>query len=94
MLRQRLLGGGARARLLDLPVDELEAVRLCTRVGGGLALVGCVVPKAAARRHSALALVRLEDPWAERRLMMVAQRLDALPAHARRLVQSLNRLEA
>jgi len=49
-----------------------------------------VVPEAAAQRwqqDGALSFVRLEDPWAERRLLIVVRRLDALPAHARRLVE-------
>ena len=51
-----------------------------------------VVPEAAARRwkgEGELALVPLEDPWAERRLVVVVRRLDALPSHARRLAEHL-----
>jgi DNA-binding transcriptional LysR family regulator len=49
-----------------------------------------VVPEVAARRwdtRGVLALVRLNDPWAKRALMVVVRRLDALPSHARRLVE-------
>jgi len=49
-----------------------------------------VVPEAAAQRwqqDGALGFVRLEDPWAERRLVVVVRRLGTLPAHARRLVE-------
>jgi len=55
-------------------------------LGAGVA----VVPEAAAQRwqqDGAFGFVRLEDPWAERRLVVVVRRLDTLPAHARRLVE-------
>jgi DNA-binding transcriptional LysR family regulator len=57
-------------------------------LGAGVA----VVPEAAARRwkqEGALALVALEDSWAERRLVVVVRRLDALSSHARRLAEHL-----
>ena len=46
------------------------------------ARASAVVPEAAARRWTrggALGVVRLDDPWAERRLLVVVRRLDALP---------------
>jgi DNA-binding transcriptional LysR family regulator len=51
-----------------------------------------VVPEVAARRcrrAGAIALVRLSDVWAVRRLVVCVRRLEALPAHARRLVEHL-----
>jgi DNA-binding transcriptional LysR family regulator len=54
-------------------------------LGAGIA----VVPEAVARRHGTLALVRLDEPWAERRLVVVVRRLDTLPTHARRLLDHL-----
>ena len=51
-----------------------------------------VVPEAAARRcrrGGAIGLVPLTDPWAVRRLVVCVRRLEALPAHARRLVEHL-----
>jgi molybdate transport repressor ModE-like protein len=60
-------------------------------------LVGCsvgiaVVPETAAkrcRRTMAFSTLRLTDTWAERQLTVCVRRLEALPAHARRLVQHL-----
>jgi hypothetical protein len=46
---------------------------------------GIVVQQA----QAGIALVQLEDPWAERRLMVIVQRLDTLPSHARRLAEHL-----
>lgn len=89
-LHQHLAGHAARtgSRMrLRVRVRGLDAACRMVALGAGVA----VVPEAAARRHGALALVRLEDPWAERRLLVVVRRLDALPTHARRLVESLSR---
>ncbi len=61
-------------------------------LGAGIA----VVPEAAAQRwkeEGPLGVVRLEDPWAERRLLVVVRRLDTLPAHARRLVEHFAAVE-
>ena len=69
-------------------VRGLDAACRMVALGAGVA----VVPEAAARRWDArrtLALVPLEDPWAERRLVVVVRRLDALPSHARRLARHL-----
>jgi DNA-binding transcriptional LysR family regulator len=78
---------GARLRT-RVRVRSLDAVCRMVALGGGIA----VVPEAAARRWNrdgALALVPLEDRWAERRLAVVVRRLDALPFHARRLAEHL-----
>ncbi|CAH2600617.1 Transcriptional regulator [Rhodovastum atsumiense] len=72
-----------RARVRGLDVA-------CRMVAGGAGIA--VVPEAAARRggrDGALHLVRLTDAWAERRLLLLARRRDALPAHARRLLEHL-----
>ena len=89
-LHQHLAGHAARtsSRMrLRVRVRGLDAACRMVALGAGVA----VVPEAAARRHGTLALVRLEDPWAERRLLVVVRRLDTLPTHARRLVGSLSR---
>ncbi|GAB3405822.1 LysR family transcriptional regulator [Massilia agilis] len=55
-----------------------------------------ILPQSAARRHSQsmkLALVELSDDWAVRERSVVVQKLDALPAYARELVEMI-RLEA
>jgi DNA-binding transcriptional LysR family regulator len=78
---------GARMRT-RVRVRGLDAACRMAALGAGVA----VVPEAAARRWTgggALALVPLEDFWAERRLVVVVRRLDALPSHARRLAEHL-----
>lgn len=47
------------------------------------------VAEAGSITAGALSLVRLEDSWADRRLLVVVRRLDGLPVHARRLVEHL-----
>jgi len=69
-------------------VRGLDAACRMVARGAGVA----VVPEAAARRwdgEGALALVPLEESWAERRLVVVVRRLDTLPSHARRLAEHL-----
>ncbi len=78
-------GGRMRTRVR---VRGLDAACRMVALGAGIA----VVPEAAARRWDArggLAVVQLVDPWAERRLVVVVRRLDALPSHARRLAEHL-----
>lgn len=78
-------GGRTRTRVR---VRGLDAACRMVALGAGVA----VVPEAAARRwdlDGALAVVPLQDPWAERRLAVVVRRLDALPSHARRLADHL-----
>lgn len=87
-LHQHLAGHAARTggrMRLRVRVRGLDVACRMVALGAGLT----VVPEAVARRHGALALVRLTDPWAERRLVVVVRRLDTLPAHARRLVDGL-----
>jgi DNA-binding transcriptional LysR family regulator len=66
----------------------LDAVCRMVECGVGIA----VVPETAARRcrrTMALGTLRLTDIWATRQLIVCVRRLDALPAHARRLVEHL-----
>ena len=90
-LHQHLAGHAARtsSRMrLRVRVRGLDAACRMVALGAGVT----VVPEAVARRYGTLALVRLDDPWAERRLMVVVRCLDALPAHSRRLVERLTAL--
>lgn len=78
---------GARVRT-RVRVRGLDVACRMVALGAGVA----VVPEAAAKRWrhgDRLVLVPLADAWAERRLSVVVRRLDALPAHARRLVEHL-----
>lgn len=78
---------GVRMRL-RLRVRGLETACRMVAAGAGIA----VVPAVTAGRFAAtgaLAMLRLADPWAERRLLLVTRRGAALPSHARRLVEHL-----
>ena len=69
-------------------VRGLDTACRMVMFGAGIA----VVPQVAAdpwERRGALAIVSLEDQWAERRLLVVVRRLGVLPSHARRLVAHL-----
>ncbi len=87
--QRHLAGHAARAggrMRLRVRVHGLGVACRMVALGAGVA----VVPEAAAQRwqqDGALGFVRLEDPWTERRLLVVVRRLDTLPAHARRLVE-------
>jgi DNA-binding transcriptional LysR family regulator len=91
-LHHHLAGHAARAggrMRLRARVRGLDVACRMVALGAGIA----VVPEAAARRWSghggALVTLRLTDPWAERLLTVVVRRLDALPTHARQLVEHL-----
>jgi DNA-binding transcriptional LysR family regulator len=78
-------GGQMRTRVR---VRGLDAACRMVGLGAGIA----VVPEAAAQQgleRGALALIPLEDSWSERRLVVVVQRFDTLPSHAKRLVEHL-----
>ncbi|MFC7738478.1 LysR substrate-binding domain-containing protein [Roseomonas sp. GCM10028921] len=80
-------GGRMRTRVR---VRGLDTACRMVALGAGVA----VVPEAAARQwdtQRTLAMVRLDDPWAERQLMVVVRRLDALSPHARKLADHLAR---
>lgn len=72
--RVRLRGVTALARMVE--------------AGVGIAVLPEVVARRC-QREMALAAIPLADPWALRRLMLCVRRLDALPVHARRLVEHL-----
>ncbi len=72
--RVRLRGVTALARMVE--------------AGVGIAVLPEIVARRC-QREMALAAVPLADPWALRRLMLCVRRLDALPVHARRLVEHL-----
>ena len=77
-----------RALKLRVRLGGFDAVCRMVEQGVGLA----VVPETAARRcrrSMAIRAVPLSDPWALRHLTICVRRLDALPAHARRLVEHL-----
>lgn len=78
-------GGRMRTRVR---VRGLHAACRMVALGAGVA----VMPETMARRWGdagALAFVSLEDPWAERQLVIVVRRFDALSSHARRLAKHL-----
>lgn len=73
---------------LRVRLGGFDAVCRMVEQGVGLA----VVPETAARRcrrSMAIRAVPLSDPWALRRLSICVRSFDALPAHARRLVEHL-----
>jgi DNA-binding transcriptional LysR family regulator len=90
-LHQHLARHAARAgghMRLRARVRGLDAVCRMVALGAGAA----VIPEVVARRwksSDALAVVRLEDSWTERRLLVVVRWLDSLSNHARRLVEHL-----
>ncbi|MBV9654689.1 MAG: LysR family transcriptional regulator [Acetobacteraceae bacterium] len=78
-------GGRMRTRVR---VRGLDAACRMVALGAGIA----VVPEGAARHwdgRGALAIIQLEDAWAERHLVVAVRGLDALPSHARRLAEHL-----
>lgn len=78
-------GGRMRTRVR---VRGLEIACRMVALGAGVA----VMPEAAARRcntREQFAIMRLDDPWAQRQLMVVVRRLATLSPHARQLVECL-----
>ena len=78
-------GGRIRTRVR---VRGLDTACRMVALGAGIA----VVPEDAAKgwtERGTLVVVPLEDPWAERRLVVVVRKLDALPPHALRLANHL-----
>jgi DNA-binding transcriptional LysR family regulator len=78
-------GGRMRTRVR---VRGLDTACRMVALGAGIA----VVPEAAARRwdtQDTLAKLHMEDPWAERQLMVIVRRLDALSPHSRKLADYL-----
>jgi molybdate transport repressor ModE-like protein len=77
-----------RSLKLRVRLRALDAVCRMVECGVGIA----VVPETAARRCGrtmAFRMLRLTDVWATRQLIVCIRRMDALPAHARRLVEHL-----
>src|ERR1700694_2909971 len=75
-----------RARLRDFDA-------ICQMVAAGVGLA--VVPEAAARRCTRsmpIAMVRIRDPWANRRLAICARSFKALPRPAKLLVEHLRKV--
>ena len=73
---------------LRVRLTSLDTVCRMAEAGVGLA----IVPERAARRcrrSMALCVVRLTDGWSVRHLTICVRRLDALPLHARQLVEHL-----
>jgi DNA-binding transcriptional LysR family regulator len=78
-------GGRMRTRVR---VRGLDTACRMVALGAGIA----AVPEAAARRwntQGTLAMVRMDDPWAERQLMVIVRHFDALSPHARKLAHHL-----
>ena len=76
-----------RARLRDFDA-------ICQMVAAGVGIA--VVPEAAARRCTRtmpIMMIRIRDPWANRRLAICARSFKALPRPAKQLVEFLRRAE-
>jgi DNA-binding transcriptional LysR family regulator len=77
-----------KALKLRVRVSGFDAVCRMVERGTGIG----IIPETAAkrcRRAMAIGIVPLSDPWALRHLTLCVRRLDALPAHAQRLVEHL-----
>jgi DNA-binding transcriptional LysR family regulator len=73
---------------LRIRMRGLDAVCQMVEAGVGIS----VVPEIAARRRRrsmSFSFMRLSDSWARRQLLVCTRRLDALPTHARQLVEYL-----
>ncbi len=76
-----------RARLRDFDA-------ICQMVGAGVGIA--VVPEAAARRCARsmpIMMIRIRDPWANRRLAICARSFKTLPRPAKQLVEFLRKIE-
>jgi len=77
-----------RSPKLRIQLRRMDAVCSMVQSGVGIAVVPETVAKRC-RRTMSLCTLRLTDAWATRQLIVCVRRLDALPAHARRLVRHL-----
>jgi DNA-binding transcriptional LysR family regulator len=77
-----------RTPKLRIQLRRMDAVYSMVQSGVGIAVVPETVAKRCGRTMS-LSTLRLTDAWATRQIIVCARRLDALPAHARRLVRHL-----
>lgn len=90
-LQDHLAGQAARlgrSMVLRIRLNGFDA--LCRLAGQGVGLA--VVPESAARRSrraAGIAIVRLSDPWARRRLVICLRSREALPRPAQRLLAAL-----
>jgi DNA-binding transcriptional LysR family regulator len=76
-----------RARLRDFDA-------ICQMVGAGVGIA--VVPEAAAKRCARsmpIMMIRIRDPWANRRLAICARSFKTLPRPAKQLVEFLRKIE-
>jgi DNA-binding transcriptional LysR family regulator len=76
-----------RARLRDFDA-------ICQMVGAGVGIA--VVPEAAARRCARsmpIMMIRIRDPWANRRLAICARSFKTLPRPAKQLVEFLRKIK-
>ncbi len=83
-------GRTARPLRQRMQVTSLDA--MCRMIDNGLG-IGLIPDRAFALMHGMghLAAVRLDEPWAERELRVVARDFNALPVTARLLVEHLTR---
>jgi molybdate transport repressor ModE-like protein len=77
-----------RSPKLRIQLRRMDAVCGMVQSGVGIAIVPETVARRC-RRTMSLSTLRLTDAWATRRIIVCVRRLDALPAHARRLVRHL-----
>jgi DNA-binding transcriptional LysR family regulator len=90
-LQEHLTGHAARERRpfkLRVRLGSFEAICAMAEAGVGLA----IVPEAAARKYqhgTTVRMVALSDSWARRGLLICTRRFDALPEHARQLIDVL-----
>ena len=77
-------GGPLRLRVRLASFDAICAV---VAAGAGMAIVPV---SAAERARASVAIARLREPWAERRLLLVARRAAELAGPARRLLELLS----
>ena len=93
-LQRHLAGQAARLGIImkvRARVHGFDAVCRMVEMGVGIA----IVPEASAKRSKRsmrIDAVRLQDPWANRRLAICVRDLHSLPAGARQLVEHLRRV--
>lgn len=93
-LQRHLAGHAARlGKSMRLRVGVGGFDEICRMVETGVGIA--IIPEAAAkrcRRTMAIALVRLAEPWALRRLVICTRAVERLPAPAARLLQHLQQV--
>lgn len=89
----RVVSESGQRLQLRIRVRSFEAMCLMIEADVGIG----ILPQSAAQRHSrtmGLSLVELDEDWAVRERSIVVQSLDALPHHARELVEEIRSLPA